>query len=273
VEGERKGQDLIGELMFKGLKDKVDYTPVLFDSFEAEWAIPLEKRGGGAILYLHGGAYVAGSLTYAKVFGGVLADATGRNTLCAAYRLAPEHPYPAALDDALFAYRHMLTEYDACDIMLAGESAGGGLCYCLLLKIKEEGLPLPAGVVTISPWTDLTCSGGSYETNAFKDPTLYADGLKYYAWLYAKDNTQNPYVSPIYGDFTGCPPSMIFAGTHELLEDDARGLAKRLAESGCACELNVVEGMWHVYVLYKLKESKEAMKQIRAFVNTCLPHH
>ena len=158
------------------------------------------------ILYLHGGAYVAGDIEYAKGFAGILAAETQQRVLSIAYRLAPENPFPAAVDDALAAYEYLLHNgYKAGDISLVGESAGGGLVYCLCQYIKQKNIPLPAALVGISPWTDLTFSGASYERNSKKDPSLSKDVLREHAEAYAKGQAANPLVSPIFGDLSGFP--------------------------------------------------------------------
>jgi acetyl esterase/lipase len=142
LKASRALQDALGNLGAMALSGSVSYEDEPFDAFDAAWAIPSDPAPGKAILYLFGGAYVSGGLTYAKRFGGVLADATRRKVLCAGYRLAPENPYPDALNDALAAYRRLLENYDPSGIVFVGESSGGGLCYCLCMKLKELGLPV-----------------------------------------------------------------------------------------------------------------------------------
>lgn len=262
----RKLQDALGLLGATALAGGVAYLDEPFDEFDAAWAVPKDERPGKAALYLHGGSYNAGCLSYAKGFGGLLAEQTRRRVLCAGYRLAPEFPYPAALTDALKAYQRMLEAYAPEDILLAGESAGGGLCYCLCLRLKALGLPLPAGVVALSPWTDLTMNSARYPSDgASADPVLSVEGLKYSAGLYAGDRVGEPEASPLYGDLQGLPPSLICAGSGELLLNDSVEMAEKLRSQGCRCELHVEEGMWHAYVLYVIPEAKAALERIRAF--------
>ena len=265
IEASRKSQDNLGKWEAKALEDKVEFRARPFSRFRAAWAIPREARQTGAILYLHGGAYTAGTLEYARGFGGVLAHATHRSVLCAGYRLAPEHPFPAALEDALDAYLYLLSKMDAQHILLAGESAGGGLCYALALRLRELGHPLPAGIIALSPWTDLTCSSASYEENLRRDPTLYRDSLLESARCYGGMDLENPLISPVFGSFADFPPSLLFAGTYELLRDDAIRLADRLERAGSPCELHLAEGMWHVYVLFGVPEAREALARIETF--------
>ena len=219
------------------------------------------------ILYLHGGAYVAGDIQYARGFAGVLAAETNRRVLSIAYRLAPEAPFPAAVDDAVTAYKYLLDHgYTAQNISLVGESAGGGLIYCLCLRLKQKKMPLPAALVAISPWTDLTFSGESYRLNDKKDPSLSEDVLREHAAAYAPGQEKNPLVSPVFGDLRHFPPSLLFAGGDELLLDDARMLADRLIQNGSPCELVVEEGLWHVYVLFRIPEAKKAILKIADFL-------
>ena len=160
----------------------------------------------------------------------------------------------------------MLKTYAAQDILLAGESAGGGLCFCLCLKLKELGLPMPGRIVAASPWTDLTMSEDRYPPEGESaDPVLSVEGLRYSARLYAGERVGEPTASPLYGDLSGMPPSLILVGAEELLLGDSVEMARKLQSQGCACELHVEEGMWHVYVLYGIPEAKAALARIRDY--------
>lgn len=264
----RAFQDALGELGAKSVAEKVAFEPVAFNGFEACFALPSDETDGRrVILYLHGGGYVAGNLQYARGFAGILSVHTSRRMLAVAYRLAPEHPFPAALEDAVAAYKYLLDNgYKPENIAFTGESAGGGLIFCLGQKLKELGLPLPAAMVALSPWTDLTFSGESYKTNLKKDPSLNEAALRQYAQAYAPNLKNDPLVSPAFGDFTGFPPSLLLAGGNELLLSDAEMLAVRLVKCGCRCELVIEEGLWHVYVLFGIPEARAAMDRIAAFL-------
>jgi len=269
IEAARGAQDQLGRITARVLKAKVDYEPVTFDTFQACFAVSTACRTpcDRAVLYLHGGGYTAGSLDYAKGFGGLLAAHTGLSVFCAAYRLAPEHKFPAALDDAMTAYLYLLEQGFAPEhIAFAGESAGGGLEYCLALRCKDEGVPLPKCIVGISPWTDLTFSGPSYYNNVLRDPTLIRESLAYYVLAYAAGHEDEPYVSPALGDLSGMPNSLLFAGSDEILLDDARTLYKKLQAGGSPAELIVEKGMWHVYPLYGTLEGKRAVRKMSAFI-------
>ncbi len=265
----RSVQDSLGRFLSKVLSGKAEYMPVEnWDEQKAAWIVPKEGEAPGCVLYLHGGGYVSGSLDYAKLFGSVLAAACGRRTFCLAYDLAPEHPFPAALNDALDAYKHMLErDVNPGRIAVAGESAGGGLVFCLMHKLKQEGLPLPACVISISPWADLTLSGESHSANRRKDVALSTPQLAEMAILYAPDDLKNELVSPIFGSFKGFPPALIFAGGDEVLLDDARAVRRCYDRARIKSRLVVEKGMWHVYPLYRTAESVAAVDEMRKFMD------
>jgi len=263
----RRGQNRVGELMEGKYRRQVYVRPHPFERFSGAWIMPKDQRREGVILYLHGGGYVCGGLEYAKGFGSMLCCQTGNRVFCAAYRLAPEHPFPAAVEDALEAYRYLLSKgYGPDHITLCGESAGGGLCYSLCMKLRELGQPLPAGVVAISPWVDLTGSGASYDYNRENDPSLTRQLLDTFAGHYTRD-PRDPLVSPLFGNLEGMPPSLIFAGGDEILLSDAEGLHQRLTGSGCSSILRVKPERWHAYLLYGIGEDMEEFSRINAFLD------
>ncbi len=262
----RMAQKRLGELMAATHRLEVSYTPVHFEKFSACWVQAKNLHSQGVVLYLHGGGYVAGDLEYAKGFGTILSAKNQIRVLCAAYRLAPENPFPAALEDALTAYRFLLKSgYDHSQIILAGESAGGGLCYALCLRLRACGLPLPAGILAISPWTDLTMSGRSYDTNRDVDPSMSRERLVHYARQYT-DQPENPLVSPLFGDLSSFPPSLIFVGGDEVMRDDAGRLHQKLQEQHCVSDLVVAPEMWHAYLLYGIKEQEGDFDKIADFI-------
>ena len=267
LEVTRKGQDKLGELMSALHKREVLIRDHDFERFQGAWVMPKDERRSGVVLYLHGGGYTCGSLDYAKGFAATLASECGVRVFCAAYRLAPENPYPAAVEDALTAFDYLLKKgYAPHQILLCGESAGGGLIYALSLKLKQLGRELPCGLIGISPWVDLTGSGASYETNRDNDPSLTQELLEFYAKCYTQDPT-DPLCSPVRGDLTGLPPSLLFAGGDEILLDDARTLHDRLKAAGCLGKLIIASGRWHAYVLYCLQENMEQdMEEINRFL-------
>lgn len=267
LEVSRRGQDRIGELMRAIHRQDIIVRDHPFAQFDGAWVVPQDERRQGVILYLHGGGYTCGDLQYAKGFAATLADLCGVRVFCAAYRLAPEHPFPAALDDALESYRYLLAKgYGAKSITLCGESAGGGLIYALCLRLKELELPLPCGLIGISPWTDLTASGASYETNRDADPSMTKELLAFYAGCYTQQ-PQDPLCSPLFGDLEGFPPSLLFVGGDEIMLDDARLLHEKLLKSGCRSKLVVAPERWHAYVLYDLNENASDFETIDRFLS------
>lgn len=267
LETTRKGQNMLGELMEAKHRKQVLVKEHGFARFSAAWVIPKDERRQGVILYLHGGGYTCGGLEYAKGFSSTLAAQCGTRVFCAAYRLAPENRYPAALEDALEAYQYLLAKgYSAAHITLCGESAGGGLCYALCLKLRDLDLPLPCGIIAISPWTDLTASGGSYETNREVDPSMTVQLLDFYASCYA-DDRQDPLVSPLFGDLGSMPPSLIFVGGDEIMLSDAQDLHRKLLASKCKSQLVITPKRWHAYILYGLAEDQKDFTAINRFLN------
>lgn len=270
LEVTRKGQDKLGELMEAIHRHNVIVRDHKFENFDGAWVIPKEERRSGVILYLHGGGYTCGDLEYAKGFASTLAAECEMRVFCAAYRLAPEYSYPAALDDAEESYRYLLSKgYKPEQICFCGESAGGGLIYALCLRLKALSLPLPCGLIAISPWVDLTLSGESYETNKENDPSLTQELLSFYAECYT-DNVNLPEVSPIFGELDGLPPSLIFAGGDEILLDDARRLHEKLLSSGCKSDIVIAPERWHAYVLYMLSENMGDFDTINRFLSNVL---
>lgn len=268
----RRGQDKLGELMRYTRRREISLSFKNFTNFKAAWVTPNDCRRDGAILYLHGGGYTCGSLEYSLGFGSVLASETGMRVFCIAYRLAPEYPYPAALEDALEAYKYMLSEGIRHDrIVLLGDSAGGGMIYSLCMMLEGENLPCPCGLIGISPWTDLTASSESYEKNKNVDPSMTAQKLSFFADSYTSDRT-DPLVSPLFGELCGMPPSLIFVGGDEIMLGDSTEMHKKLLEAGCESELVVREGMWHGYVMFCLKENRGDFAQIDAFLHRILPY-
>lgn len=263
----RRSQNRIGELMEARFRREVIVKDHGFDRFSGAWMIPRDERRQGVILYLHGGGYTCGGLDYAKGFGATLAARCGVRVFCAAYRLAPEHPYPAALEDALTAYRYLLAKgYAPEHIALCGESAGGGLCYALCLKLRESELPMPACIAVVSPWVDLTNSGESYEFNKEADPSITKEILDFFSAAYGEDAAE-AWMSPLFGDLTGMPASLIFVGGDEILLSDSQELHKKLLGSGCQSRLMVRPERWHGYLLYCLKEDTQDFDTLNGFLN------
>ena len=267
LETMRKGQDFVGELMGVAKAGRFVLKEHPFDHFTGCWVTPKDERRQGVILYLHGGGYTCGGVDYAKGFGITLAERFGAKVFCPGYRLAPEHPFPAALEDALTAYEYLLHKgYSPDRIALCGESAGGGLCYSLCLKLQELNMVLPSCILAISPWVDLTLSGPSYRDNAESDPSLTYEFLDHCVNCYTK-NRENPLVSPIFGTLSHMPPSLIFAAENELLLADAQALHSNLTQNGSASRLLVKADRWHAYIIYGIQEDADDFSEINRFFN------
>jgi phosphinothricin tripeptide acetyl hydrolase len=245
----------------------------------AEWIRAAAARADAALLYLHGGGYVIGSPRSHRHLAAAIARAAGIGCLLPDYRLAPEHPFPAAVDDALGAYRWLLERRRLAPerVVVAGDSAGGGLTVATLLAARQAGLPQPAAAVCISPWTDMTLSGRSYESKAASDPMVRRDGgfdsISAMAAAYlAGTDPRSPLASPLFADLRGLPPLLIQVGSEEVLLDDATGLAERARQAGVEVSLEVWEPMVHVWhwFLPWLDEARAAVDKIGAFLRARL---
>jgi monoterpene epsilon-lactone hydrolase len=226
------------------------------------------------VLYLHGGGYVTGSPALYRNFTWRIATATRARVLVIDYRLAPEHPFPAALDDAFAACRWLLAgEAGPRRTALMGDSAGGGLALALLLKLRDGGHEPPAAAVALSPWTDLALTGASLVRNEKTDPMLtIADTRLFAAACLAGADPRHPYASPLYGNPAGLPPTLIHAGSDEILRDDAVRMAEKMLAARCHVEIEVWPRMPHVWHLFApvLPEANAAIARIGAFVDRML---
>jgi phosphinothricin tripeptide acetyl hydrolase len=236
----------------------------------AEWLRPPAAEPGRVVLYLHGGGYVIGSPRSHRHLAAAIAAAAGASALLLDYRLAPEHPFPAAVEDATAAYRWLLEQAVApARVVIAGDSAGGGLTVATLLALREAGVPLPAAAVCISPWVDLTCGGASYRTKAEADPIVRRAGVEQMAQAYLGPTPpRTPLASPLFADLRGLPPLLIHVGSDEVLLDDATQLAERARAAGVEATLEVYERMIHVWhwFLPMLAEAETAVEAIGRFV-------
>ncbi len=228
----------------------------------------------GTVLYFHGGAYAIGSAALSAGLASEIARRTGARVVSVDYRLATEHPYPAAADDAIAAYRALLDSgVPAEKVVFAGESAGGGLALAALATVTETGLPRPAAIYVASPWGDLTTSGASMSTKAAVDPSVTPEGLRIRSKDYAGDlDTADPRLSPVFADFTSFPPMLIQVGGNEVLLDDSTRLASRAAADGVAVSLEVTPDAPHVFVSFvgMLDEAGQALDNAGRFLSTHL---
>ena len=267
VETQRRGQNMIGDIMKFKYRKSVIVKNHNFDNFSASWVLPKKELRSGVILYLHGGGFTSGDLKYATGVASTLSVLCKVRVFAPAYRLAPEHPFPAALDDAVESYKYLIKKgYSPSKITLCGESAGGALCYSLCIKLKELKIELPGGIIAFSPWVNLENTGASYAENAEADPTMSKEMLDFYSKNYT-DDFKNPLVSPIYGDLSSLPPSIIFAADNEILKSDSEVLDSLLKKSGCASKLYTKSDRWHAYVLFALSKDTDDFTIINQFLN------
>lgn len=240
--------------------------------FGMEFLTPPEVNSGYAVLQLHGGGYIGKMRNVYRSFAKYYSDMRGGiKVLTIDYRVAPEDPYPAALEDAVTAYKWLMgLGYKGSDIIVAGDSAGGGLALALAMYLKDNNINLPAAMVLMSPWTDLTASGSSYETNYELDPLFgnTRESMIYNGEYIGSNEPDNPYISPLFGDFNGLMPMLFQAGSIEMLLSDSVDAAKKAEEAGCSVKLNVYEGMFHVFqmALDLLPESKQAWQEVKEFI-------
>ena len=228
-----------------------------------------QARRDRCVLYFHGGAYAIGTAALLRDFTWRIGAAARACVLYFDYRLAPEHPFPAALEDAVAIYRWLAGRFDPRRIAFVGDSAGGGLALATLYKLREEAVPLPAAVVAVSPWTDLALTGPSLQSNAAADPTLNVAVLPALANGYLSGaDPRNHYASPLYGDPSGLPPTLIHVGSDEILRDDAVRMADKLRAAGCEVEIEVWPRMPHAWHLYAriLPEGRRAIERIGTFL-------
>src|SRR5579862_7946428 len=244
--------------------------PVTANGVKAEWVSAPDADAGRAILYLHGGGYVIGSINTHRSLAGRLSRAAKARVLVIDYRLAPEHPFPAAVDDSVAAYRWMLAQgLKPSRIAVAGDSAGGGLTVATLVAIRDAKLASPGAGVCLSPWTDLEGVGDSMKSRASIDPMVQRDGLLEMAAHYlAGQNPRSPLAAPLYADLTGLPPLLIQVGTAETLFDDSTRLAERARKAGVKVTLEPFENMIHVFQVFApmLDEGQQAIDKIGEFV-------
>lgn len=268
LEDMRTGYDMMGQLM--ATPDDVAEEPGEVGGVPGLWFSPAELDGYRTILYLHGGGYAIGSPSTHRALVSHLAKAARARVFSAEYRLAPEHPYPAAIDDSVAAYHGLLDSGIAArHIIIAGDSAGGGLTVATLVRLRDEGAPLPAGGVPISPWADLTQSGATMTTNAPNDVMVQKDQLDHWAKLYVGDtDPAHAHISPLFADLAGLPPMLVHVGTEEVLLDDSRRLADQINEAGGEVTLEIADGMCHVWHFFagSVPESETSVAAVGAWI-------
>lgn len=246
---------------------------VSLNGVPCEW-VERADSDGLVVLLVHGGGYVSGSPRTHRLLAAKLAQALDARVVVPDYALAPEHPFPAGLDDIVAVYAALAEQgIDAGDIVMLGDSAGGGLVLASLLKLRELGAPMPRGAVLLSPWADLTLSGASYEAQAIH-PNPSRDNLARCAQLYAGEaSLAEPLLSPAFAELSGLPPLLIQAGGNEVLLDDSRMVAARAEAAGVPVRLSVAPDLWHVYHLSACPEADAAIVEISRFVQALAAHN
>jgi len=259
-------------VLWTARKVKVDQADV--HGLKAEWLTPKQCPEDKLLLYLHGGAYIMGNCATHRQLVSYLARYSGIKALLPEYRLAPEHRFPAAIEDAVGLYRSLLDEgYAAENIVIAGDSAGGGLTMATLLSLRDAGDPLPAAACLLSPWLDLASTGESMTTRAKKDPWFQPADMPIVAAYYcSEDELRNPLVSPVYADLSRLPPLYIQVGADEILLSDSTRAAEKVSGAGGKVTIEIWPGMWHVFqaFLHQVPESKKAAKKIGNYIRRVL---
>jgi monoterpene epsilon-lactone hydrolase len=268
VEQQRAGFEQIAAML--PVDADIKREPVTANGVKSEWVSAPGADAGRAILYLHGGGYVIGSINTHRALAGRLSRAAKARVLVIDYRLAPEHPHPAPVEDSVAAYRWMLAQgIKPSRIALAGDSAGGGLAAATLVAIREAKLPVPAAGALLSPWVDMEGIGESMTTKDKADPMVHKEGLLNMAKAFlGGQNPRTPLAAPLYADLTGLPPLLIQVGTSETLLDDASRFAERAKKAGVNVTYEPWDNMIHVWQLFApmLDEGQQAIEKIGAFV-------
>jgi acetyl esterase/lipase len=240
---------------------------------QGEWHRPTSGDAGSILLYLHGGAYVLGSFKTHRALCANLAAASGFSTYVVNYRLAPENPFPAAVEDAVTVFKALREEFPQASIAIAGDSAGGGLALALTLSLHEQGLPAPIALVLLSPWTDLSLGNGTHITKANVDPFFPNTGvLQGAALAYAgKYPLTHSLISPQFARIEGLPKTLIHVGELEALLDDSLLIASRIQESGAEVAIKVFPRMWHVWQAFagQFREADESIEELGEFLRRC----
>lgn len=267
LEHQRRNQEILGRLTAP--MAGMEYEELSIGAMPAAWTRLKAPHGDRrVILYCHGGGYTSGNLGYSRPLASKLSHATGWETLSFEYRLAPEHPFPAAVEDAQRAWDHLMyLGYGARDITVAGDSAGGNLALVLCHRLKAAGRMLPGHLVLMSPWTDMTASGESYQQRKDLDPSITEDYIHAVRSAYAGEaDVTDPQLSPLYGDFTGFPPTLVQVGSNEILYSDTAMLRQKMTAAGVVCRMEEWQDMWHVFQMFPIKKAAHAMEHIGRFL-------
>lgn len=264
---QRKGQEILGRLISPPIG--FSWEPFSLDGMPMAWVRPEHGHDSSkVILYCHGGGYTSGNLGYARVLASKMANVTGCEVLVFQYRLAPEYPYPAALEDALKSWDYLMhMGWGAKNVILAGDSAGGNLALELSLALKAACRLLPGRLILFSPWTDMTASGSSYTQRKTQDPMLTEQYIHAVREAYAPGaDYGQPQFSPLFAQLNGLPPTLIQVGEREILYSDSEALHKALISAQVPAVLQCWPDMWHVFQMFPVKSTGEALAAVDAFL-------
>jgi monoterpene epsilon-lactone hydrolase len=254
-----------------GVAADIAFEPVKIASCDAEWSLAPGSGADRVLLYFHGGGYCSGSIRSHRGMVSEAGRAAKARTLALAYRLAPEHPFPAALEDGVAAYEFLLSKGCAADrIAVGGDSAGGGLALAMLIRLREAGRPLPACAWLVSPWVDLEMAGASMDSKDADDPLIHRTYLQELANAYrGTQPANNPEISPVHADLGGLPPVLVQVGSAETLLDDAVAIVERLGEADCRVTLEIWPRMIHAWHLWspRLAEGRDALASAGRFMD------
>lgn len=287
IKKQRSGQDLFATLSAPSVNSGIETVSVNVKGIPCEWVRPEHRHDTRhIILYCHGGGYTCGSLKYARVIASKLCLCSGMAVMSFEYRLAPENPYPAALDDATTVWNYLMQlGFGAREVVLIGDSAGGNLALELALKIRSQGRIMPKGIILMSPWTDMTITGETYNTCKDADPILTREYIQTCRFSFVGLNNKfnesdadlkiddkgfdyaDPKYSPLYADFEGFPPVFIQVGSNEILKSDSYNLCDKLVKEGVTVTLEEYEDAWHVFQMLPFKIASSAMDSIAHFID------
>ena len=274
VETARKHLEMVARtLLPRAIGIEVEQSQL--GGIDIDWLRPKQARKDKVLLYLHGGAYILGSRRTHRQLASHMARAAGVVAVLPEYRLAPEHQFPAAIEDAVAVYRALLESgFKPQDIVISGDSAGGGLSVATLLSLRHAGDPMPAAAVLLSPFLDVTASGESATTRADQDPWFEVTDMSVVARYYCPDESKwhDPLVSPVFANVSGLPPMLIQVGNDEILLSDSTRFAEKLDAAGIDVEIEIFPDMWHVFQMFvrKMPEARKAVAKIGQYIDKAI---
>ena len=252
--------------------EDVNVESLTINGFDADWVSAPDVPADRVVLYLHGGGYVIGSNVAYRELASRISRATNARVLLINYRLAPEHPHPAAVEDAVAAFEHILEQgIPAERVMVCGDSAGGGLTFATLVSLRDQGISLPGCAATFSPWIDLEATGNSHTPGEVDDPMLTTETVNEMAAHYAGTDLRRPLVSPLHANLSGLPPLLVFVGTREILRDDAIRIVDNAQSAGVSASLVIGDGLIHVWQLFPIPEAADSLEKVAAFMAKYIP--